>query len=181
MSGLLALEKQIREHKSAIIKPKRARNSLLNVLSLPLEVLSNIFRRNITPKQPSDNLEDVSHNFFLVCHHWFKVASQTPGLWTFWGNNFFDWKKRKLTNFYATCSNELTSSPNSDVIHAYDVLYVHFLFSQAVCTKGDSGNYCVLEVGSTLNTTDTLLSTAGSAGTDPANDNGKWHDVSHGS
>ncbi|KAF9784519.1 hypothetical protein BJ322DRAFT_1064889 [Thelephora terrestris] len=78
--------------------------------------------------------------------------------------------RSKLTDFYTACSNELTSSPNPDVIRAYDVLYVHFPFSQAVCTKDDSGNYCVLEVGSTLNLTNTLLSTAGSAGTDPAND-----------
>ena len=78
--------------------------------------------------------------------------------------------RSKLTDFYSACSNELTSSPNSDVIRAYDVLYVLSPFSQAVCTKDDSGNYCVLEVGSTSNTTNTLLSTSGSTDTSPADD-----------
>ncbi|KAF9784548.1 hypothetical protein BJ322DRAFT_1211494 [Thelephora terrestris] len=102
IDSILALEKQIKEHENEIIKLKRARNSLLNVSSLPPEVLGNIFRWNITPKEPLDNMEDVSYNFLLVCHHWFKVASQTPGLWTFWGNNFFDWKKRCLRSSVAT-------------------------------------------------------------------------------
>jgi len=59
----------------------------------------------------------------------------------------------QLTDFYAACSNELTSSPSTDVIRAYDVLYVLYPLSKAVCTKDDSGNYCVLEVGSTSNVT----------------------------
>lgn len=74
--------------------------------------------------------------------------------------------RSKLTDFYSACSNELISSPNSDVIRAYDVLYVLLPFSQAVCTKDDSGNYCVLEVGS--NSTKTLLS--GSPNSPPADD-----------
>jgi hypothetical protein len=78
--------------------------------------------------------------------------------------------RSKLTDFYTACSNELTSSPNSDVIRAYDVLFVLSPFSQAVCTKDDSGNYCVLEVGSTSNTTNTLLSTSGSTDTSPTDD-----------
>ena len=61
--------------------------------------------------------------------------------------------RNQLTNFYAACSEELTSSPNSDVIRAYDVLYVLNPFSSAICTKADDGGYCVLEVGSTSNTT----------------------------
>lgn len=68
--------------------------------------------------------------------------------------------RSKLTDFYAACSNELTSSPNADVIRAYDVFYVLYPFSRAVCTKDDSGNYCVLEVGSTSNSTKTLLSSS---------------------
>lgn len=58
----------------------------------------------------------------------------------------------QLTNFYAACSNELTSSPNADVIRTYDVLYTLLPLSQAVCSKGDDGNYCVLEVGSNNST-----------------------------
>jgi hypothetical protein len=79
--------------------------------------------------------------------------------------------RSKLTDFFSACSNELTSSPNSDVVRAYDVLYVIYPFSQAVCTKDDSGKYCVLEVGSTSNTTKTLLS---SSSTDPSPANGLW-------
>jgi len=75
--------------------------------------------------------------------------------------------RSKLTDFYSACSNELTSSPNSDVMRAYDVLYVLYPFSQAVVTKDDSGNYCVIEIGSTSNTTKTLLS-SGSPNSSPA-------------
>lgn len=81
--------------------------------------------------------------------------------------------RSKLTDFYAACPNELTSSPNSDVVRAYDVLYVLYPFSQAVCSKDDSGNYCVLEIGSSSNTTKTLLSSSGS--TDPVD--GLWSPV----
>lgn len=83
----------------------------------------------------------------------------------------------KLTDFYAACSNELTSSPNPDVTRAYDVLYVLYPFSQAVCTKDDSGNYCVLEVGSTSNSTKTLLS---SDSTDSPPVDGLWSPLPNG-
>jgi len=79
--------------------------------------------------------------------------------------------RSQLTDFYAACSVELTSSPNSDVIRAYDVLYVLYPLSQAVCTKADSGKYCVLEVGSTTNIGKNLLS-SGSTGSSPAD--GLW-------
>jgi len=82
--------------------------------------------------------------------------------------------RSQLTDFYAACSVELTSSPNTDVIRAYDVLYVLYPLSQAVCTKADSGKYCVLEVGSTSNTTSNgknLLS-PGSTESSPAD--GLW-------
>ncbi|KAF9646161.1 hypothetical protein BDM02DRAFT_3079663, partial [Thelephora ganbajun] len=77
----------------------------------------------------------------------------------------------QLTDFYAACSNELTSSPNPDVIRAYDVLYVLHPLSKAVCTKADSGRYCVLELGSTSSTGKNLLS-SGSTGSSPAD--GLW-------
>ena len=72
---------------------KRARNSLLNVSKLPPEVLGNIFRWNVTHKHKFDGLEKESHNFLLVCHHWFEVASCTPELWGFWGNTPMDWAR----------------------------------------------------------------------------------------
>ena len=78
------------------IKLKRARNSLLNVSKLPPEVLGDIFRWNVTVIGDVGQLEERSHNFLLVCHHWFEVASRTPELWSFWGNNLQDWTKRHL-------------------------------------------------------------------------------------
>ena len=65
--------------------------------TLPPEVLGNIFLWNVTLEEPGlGGLEEISHNFLLVCHHWFEVASRTPDLWTFWGNTLEDWEKRYL-------------------------------------------------------------------------------------
>ena len=91
-----ALEEQVKEHERAIIKLKRARNSLLNVSRLPSEVLGNILAWNVILRGDFDGLERGSHNFLLVCFHWFEVASRTPALWAFWGNNLEDWEKRHL-------------------------------------------------------------------------------------
>ena len=102
IGSIRALEKQIKEHEDAIIKLKRARNSFLNISSLPPEVLGNIFRWNTTVEEPFDNMTEDSYNFLLVSHHWFEVASRTPELWTFWGNNFQDWGKRYLRSSVAT-------------------------------------------------------------------------------
>lgn len=49
----------------------------------------------------------------------------------------------KITGFYAACSEELTSKANTDVIKIYDVLYVVPAMREAVCSKDDSGNWCV--------------------------------------
>jgi hypothetical protein len=95
LDSIRALEKQIREHERAIIKLKRARNSLLNVSTrLPPEVLGSIFRWNVIPGGDFGGLPKDSYNFLLVCHHWFEVASATPGLWGFWGNSIKDWERR---------------------------------------------------------------------------------------
>ena len=95
IDSIKALEKQIKQHERAIIKLKRSRNSL-TVSTLPPEVLGNIFCWNVTLKDSFGVLEEGSHNFLLVCHHWFEVASRTPELWTFWGNNLDDWEERYL-------------------------------------------------------------------------------------
>jgi hypothetical protein len=79
--------------------------------------------------------------------------------------------RSQLADFYAACPNELTSSPNNDVIRAYDVLYALLPLSKAVCTKSDSGAYCVLEVGSTNSTGKNLLA-SDSTGSSPAD--GLW-------
>ena len=80
----------------AIVKLKRARNSFLNVSKLPPEILGDIFRRNVVLRSDWGWLGENSHNFLLVCHHWFEVASCTPELWSFWGGSLQDWKKRHL-------------------------------------------------------------------------------------
>jgi len=81
------------ESTRAIIGLKRARNSLLNVSKFPPEVLGNVFRWNVILKGDFGGLEKGSHNFLPVCHHRFEVASQTPELWSFWGNNPKDWAR----------------------------------------------------------------------------------------
>jgi hypothetical protein len=96
VDSIRALEEQIKEHEKAIIKLKRTRNSLLNVSTFPPEVLGNIFRWNVALRDDFGGLEEESHNFLLVCHHWFEVASHTPELWTFWGTSLEDWEKRYL-------------------------------------------------------------------------------------
>ena len=93
IDSILALDEEIREHEKAIIKLKRARNSLLNVSKFPPEVLGEIFRCNVTFKDDFGGLKEGSHNFLLVCHHWFQVASCTPELWSFWGNTTRDWMR----------------------------------------------------------------------------------------
>lgn len=62
--------------------------------------------------------------------------------------------RNELTDFYSNCTNELTtSSPNADVTRIYNVLYVIFPMSRAVCTKDDNGKYCVLGLNTTSNST----------------------------
>jgi len=104
VDSIRALEERIKEHERSTIKLKlkRARNSLLNVSTLPLEVLGNISRWNIVVEEHFGGLEKGSHNFLLVCHHWFEVASRTPELWGFWGNNLGDWEKRCLRSSTGT-------------------------------------------------------------------------------
>jgi hypothetical protein len=95
LNSIRVLEKQIQEHERAIIQLKRVRNSLLNVSTrLPPEVLGSIFRWNVIPDGDFGGLSKGSYNFLLVCHHWFRVASATSGLWSFWGNSIEDWEHR---------------------------------------------------------------------------------------
>ena len=87
------MEEQIRKHEKALIDLKRARNALLNISTLPPEVLGNIFQWNVTLKNDFDGLEKGSHNFLLCCHHWHEVALHTPRIWSFWGNTLADWAR----------------------------------------------------------------------------------------
>jgi len=93
IDSIPALEEQIRKHEEVVIKLKRARNSLLKVSNLPPEVLGDIFRWNVTRKGDFGGLDKRSHNFLLVCHHWFEVASRTQELWSLWGNTPRDWAR----------------------------------------------------------------------------------------
>jgi len=54
----------------------------------------------------------------------------------------------ELTKFYGACMAELTSSPNTQVQLQYDVLYSIIPMQNAICTKDDTGKYCVTEIGS---------------------------------
>jgi hypothetical protein len=54
----------------------------------------------------------------------------------------------KLTSFYSSCKDELTSNVNNDVFRNYEVLYNILPFRTALCTKDDAGNFCA--VGSKL-------------------------------
>jgi len=100
--SIRVLEKQIEEGKGDTIKLKRARNSLLNISTrAPPEILGEIFAWSLVREagrslysQHFDGLGKGSHNFLLVCHHWYEVASRTPELWSFWGNTLQDWRKR---------------------------------------------------------------------------------------
>jgi len=49
----------------------------------------------------------------------------------------------QLADFYAACSDELTSKANEKVRDMYDVLYVLSPLKKAMCSKDDSGSYCL--------------------------------------
>ena len=117
IDSIRALDEQIREHEKAAIKLKRTRNSLLNIFKLPPEVLGKIFHCNVTPKSDFDGLGKESHNFLLVCHHWFEVASCTPDLWSFWGNSPKDW---------ARWCHRSGTAPLDLVLHGSDYGYYDF-------------------------------------------------------
>ena len=103
LEPIRALERQIEEGKGDVIEFKRARNSLLNIsVRVPPEILGCIFAwcvawgqdYSITYVTALAGPKKGSYNFLLVCRHWFEVASNTPELWTFWGDTLQTWEKR---------------------------------------------------------------------------------------
>ncbi|EAU87787.1 hypothetical protein CC1G_09406 [Coprinopsis cinerea okayama7 len=50
----------------------------------------------------------------------------------------------QVTNFYAACPDELTSSPNADVVRMYDIIFSIVPMQKAICSKGDDGKWCVM-------------------------------------
>ena len=103
IESIVALEKQIEDGEGDVIKLKRTRNSLINISTgVPPEILGSIFAWIVTREQDHSldssmhfvGLDKGSHNFLLVCHHWFEVASNTSEVWAFWGKTLEDWNKR---------------------------------------------------------------------------------------
>jgi len=93
--SILVLEKRIEEGLGDVIQLKGTRNSLINISTIvPPELLGQVFRWNTIPDYDFGELEKGSYNFLLVCHHWFEVASDTPELWTYWGNTLKLWSQR---------------------------------------------------------------------------------------
>lgn len=95
IDSIMALERDIERGTGDVIHLKRVRNSLLNISTrVPPEILGYIFRCNATPEDLYDGLPKGSYNFLLVCYRWFEVASNTPELWTYWGNTLELWSRR---------------------------------------------------------------------------------------
>ena len=88
-----SLEEQVKDHERVVIQLKRTRNSLLAISKLPPEVLGGIFRWSVIPESDFDGLDEGSHSFLFVCHHWSEVALGTPEVWSFWGNTPTDWAR----------------------------------------------------------------------------------------
>jgi len=99
IDSILALDERIKEITAELVRLKHTRNSLLNVARIPPEILGHIFHLNVIPEAGEGHFPELrkgSYNFLLICHHWFQVARNTPELWTFWGNNLEDWRRRYL-------------------------------------------------------------------------------------
>ena len=121
LDSIQAIEKQIEEHKKAIIKLNRARNSLLNISTLvPPEILGTIFHWTTVLGRERSISQRGSYNFLFVCYHWFEVASCTPELWSSWGNSLRDWGRRYTCPRTARLDLELTSTRGSQRCQVLD-------------------------------------------------------------
>lgn len=105
-----------------VLNLKRAHNSLSKINKLPIELLGDIFHWNVMIKDDFGGLDEGSHNFLLVCHHWFEVASCTPQLWSFWGNNPRDWARLYSRSTTAPLDLVLGAPESADHKHFGDAL-----------------------------------------------------------
>ncbi|TBU39481.1 hypothetical protein BD309DRAFT_969647 [Dichomitus squalens] len=65
--------------------------------------------------------------------------------------------RSKLADFYQACTPELTTNQNNEVIRTYDVLYALTPLKNAICSKDDSGNFCVSTIASTTSQSASVL------------------------
>lgn len=70
----------------------------------------------------------------------------------------------QLTSMYNACGSDLTGSNSADVLEIYDVLYAIRPMRDAVCSKDDSGDYCVLSIGASSSSSSASASASASAG-----------------
>ena len=98
------LEEQTAQKGAEDFQPDCSQYSLSNVACVPPEVLGYIFQMVVDPVLPPSGdtrfsgIQAGPYNFFLVCRRRCQVARSTPELWSPWGNNFGDWKRRCLSS-----------------------------------------------------------------------------------
>ncbi|KAF5366739.1 hypothetical protein D9758_006568 [Tetrapyrgos nigripes] len=68
-----------------------------------------------------------------------------------------------LSSFGSSCTAELTSNKNDVVLRTYDVLYALIPMRNAVCSKDDSGKWCVIQIGSSSSPTTASVALANNA------------------
>jgi hypothetical protein len=67
--------------------------------------------------------------------------------------------RSKITDFYTACPAELTTNRVDGVVKIYDVLYTIPPLRTSVCSKDDSGSWCVLAANTTREETSDAVST----------------------
>ena len=101
IKSIKSLDKQIEEGKGDIIQLKRIRNSLLDISTLPPEILIPILELSITWEQcyrlfPATNFNKPIRGpgcILLVCHYWYEVASRSSEYGSLGRNTLKDWTK----------------------------------------------------------------------------------------
>ena len=51
--------------------------------------------------------------------------------------------RTQITNFFGACPDELTTKADQSIRNIYEALYTLLPLRQSICSKDDSGNYCV--------------------------------------